>query len=273
MLRWDPKPGVEAAVAKLIEDITIRHEFEKCLSIPANHTYTVNYHMPSLQLAHYGVMERDMMLQLAPQLVAAKMIGPGAKIPQISAVNAAVLNQKLLQISSGAVYDEIGNYHLTDGGRYEMIADLIDARGFCVLFYLWQHQRDELEKEFMKRGITYRIIDGNTSDTMRHEAVDLFQQGFYKILMAHPQSAAHGLTLTKATSTIWASPTYNLEHFLQGNRRIYRAGQTLKTETVVVVAPGTLEERVYRVLTTKGAKQRDLLALVGDLGEEDDEEG
>ena len=37
-------------------------------------------------------------------------------------------------------------------------------------------------------------------------------------------------------ATIWASPTYNLEHWLQGNRRIYRAGQTQKTETIVVLA-------------------------------------
>ena len=85
------------------------------------------------------------------------------------------------------------------------------------------------------------------------------------MLLAHPQSAAHGLTLTKGTSTIWASPTYNLEHFIQGNKRIYRAGQTEKTETVVVIAPGTIEEHIFNVLQTKDARQTSMLDLLKDL--------
>jgi len=261
MLKWVQKPHIENAVAKLLEDITIRHVFEECVSIPPNHLYSLNYHLSPSQLLHYTEMEDTMLLRLAPQIVAAKM---GVSSPRINAVNAAALAQKLLQISSGAVYDEVGNYHLSDTGRYEMITDLVEQRTHSIVFFLWKHQRDELEAEFTRRGITFTTIDADTSDAKRHSSVEHFQQGFFRVLLAHPQSAAHGLTLTRATSTIWASPTYNLEHFLQGNRRIYRAGQTQKTETIVLLAPGTLEEKVYQVLSTKGASQIDLLALVGD---------
>jgi len=83
--------------------------------------------------------------------------------------------------------------------------------------------------------------------------------------LAHPQSAAHGLTLTKGTTTIWASPTYNLEHFLQGNRRIYRAGQTQKTETIVVLAPNTVEEGVFKKLQEKDVRQGSMLNLLNEL--------
>ena len=85
------------------------------------------------------------------------------------------------------------------------------------------------------------------------------------MLLAHPQSAAHGLTLTKGTATIWASPTYNLEHFLQGNRRIYRAGQTQKTETIMVLASGTVEDKVFQSLQEKDARQGNLLDLLKEL--------
>lgn len=87
----------------------------------------------------------------------------------------------------------------------------------------------------------------------------------YKVLFAHPQSAAHGLTLTKGTTTIWASPTYNLEHFQQGNRRIYRAGQTQKTETVVILAEDTCEQKVYDALMNKNVRMDTLLDLMKEM--------
>jgi hypothetical protein len=38
MLKWVDKPGAEASRrAPAWQDIVIRHEFEECLDIPANH--------------------------------------------------------------------------------------------------------------------------------------------------------------------------------------------------------------------------------------------
>jgi SNF2 family DNA or RNA helicase len=87
----------------------------------------------------------------------------------------------------------------------------------------------------------------------------------YRIILAHPQSAAHGLTLTKGTASIWASPTYNLEHYQQGFRRIYRAGQTQKTETIVIVAENTIEERVWEALQNKKVKMDELLGQLTEI--------
>jgi hypothetical protein len=65
------------------------------------------------------------------------------------------------------------------------------------------------------------------------------------VLFAHPQTTAHGLTMTRGTATIWPQPTFNHEWFVQFNRRIYRNGQTQRTETLVVTADVPLEEHVY----------------------------
>ena len=94
---------------------------------------------------------------------------------------------------------------------------------------------------------------------MRSLIVEAYQNGRYQVLLAHPQSTAHGLTLTRGTTTIWASPTLNLEFWLQGNRRIYRAGQTQKTETIVIVAKDTIEEQAVVKLMAKNAKQMSVL--------------
>ena len=108
----------------------------------------------------------------------------------------------------------------------------------------------------------FGVIDGSVSERKAAETVDYFQKGLYKVIFAHPQSAAHSLTLTRGVATIWSSPTYNLEHYLQGLRRIYRAGQTQKTETITVVAQGTIEEKVQAALDAKAINMMELLGLM-----------
>jgi SNF2 family DNA or RNA helicase len=253
MVKWVDKPGAESAVADLLRDIVMRHKFEDCIDIPANHEFTMKYHLSPKQLVAYQKMERDAIVQLKSGGI-------------ISAVNAASVMTKLLQIASGAAYGTEEKYELVDTGRYEMAADLIEQRHDpVVVFFNWRHQRDELIKEFIKRDITYCVIDGSVNDKDRKLAVDHFQAGFYKVLLAHPQSAAHGLTLVRATTTMWVSPTYNLEHFLQGNKRIYRAGQTKKTETIVLLAENTIEQKVYTKLKEKNVRQADLLDVLKEM--------
>lgn len=248
MLKWEDKPGSAEAVSALIKDITIRHEFERCTDIPPNFLYTVPFTMTPAHRKAYSEMEEHALVFLQEDT--------------ISAVNAAVVTNKLLQIASGAAYGESGDYALIDTGRYELIADLAEARKHTLIFFNWTHQRDELIKELEKRGLTYTVIDGSVSSQRREEAVDLFQKGFYRVFLAHPASAAHGLTLTRATTTIWASPTYNLEQFEQGNRRIYRLGQSQRTETIVVLGSDTIESDVYAILQEKSGRQGDLLGLL-----------
>lgn len=257
MIKWIDKPGAELAVGQLIKDITIRHKFEDCVDIPENHQYTMQYHMSKLQQVKYEQMEALAMTSINRQV--------------ISAVNAASVMTKLLQIASGAVYDEGGNYAVVEHGRYELITDLVKQRAHSVVFFNWRHQRDLIIEEFQKQGITFALIDSSVSDKERAAAVDLFQKGFYKVLLAHPQSAAHGLTLTRGTTTIWASPTYNLEHFLQGNKRIYRISQTAQTETITILAAGTIEEKVYEKLMSKDVKQASLLSILQEYKNELDE--
>jgi SNF2 family DNA or RNA helicase len=255
MLKWEPRDGAEEAIANLIADITVRHKFEDVnTDVPENFQYERHYRLSHAQMKAYQQMEKDAVAELQNGLV--------------TAVNAASVMTKLLQIASGAVYDGSGQYQLVDTGRYEMIGDLVEERKHSLVFFHWAHQRDELIKEMNARKITYAVIDGKTSDKDRMEAVRLFQSGFYRVLLAHPQSAAHGLTLTRATTTIWASPTYNLEHFLQGNRRIYRTGQTQKTETIVILAEDTIEGKVLEKLTTKKARQFKTLDLLQGLFED-----
>jgi SNF2 family DNA or RNA helicase len=244
MVRWIDRPGVEATVAALVQDITMRHYFRDCIDIPPNHQYVVPFHLAPEHMKQYKTMQQ---LELLP-----------LKEAVIDPVNAAAVYTKLMQIASGAVYESDEVYHLLNTDRYELIMDLLAERPHSIVFFLWKHQKQELIRAAEARGYTYCLLDGTVPDTQRPVIVDQFEAGYYKVMFAHPKSAAHGLTLVKATTTIWASPTYNLEWFTQGNKRIDRAGQTQKTETIIVVGQGTVDEIVMAALENKGVRM-DLL--------------
>lgn len=237
----------------LISDITIRHKFEDCVDIPATHQYTVDYELTPKQWKAYKTME---LTQLLPLL--------DPKKPPLSAVNAAAVATKLLQIASGAVYTEAGKFQVIDLARYETIMDMAAERKQPLIYFFWQHQRDALVAEAAKRDMRYCVLDGNATDAQRNAMVWQYQQGQFDVMFAHPASAAHGLTLTEGTSTIWSGPTYNLEWFKQGNKRQARIGQKHKTEVVICLAKGTIEEKVYNdILMPKDKRMGNLLDLFG----------
>lgn len=247
-VRWDDKPEMIDAVAGLIEDITIRHVFEDCTDIPKNHVYSVNFSLSPKHRRAYEILKEHALLEL--------------KEGGISAFNTGVLANKLLQMASGAVYDDQGVVQLYDTGRYELVLDLAEQRAQCVVAFNWVHQRDALVKLADKRGIKFGIIDGSASSKQREDVVTQFQAGLIKIIFAHPASAAHGLTLTRGTTTIWTSPIYNAEYYTQFNKRIYRIGQKHRTETLLVTAESTIDIEVAKRLMNKVEKMTDLLEML-----------
>ena len=252
MVKWVDKPGASTAVADLLSDITVRYTLEECHDLPTNRVYHVSYTMPLKQTKAYKDME-DHAIHLT------------AKGEVVNAVNAAVLGGKLLQIASGAVYDESSSVVHIENSRYQLITDLVAARSHSLVFFNWTHQKEALKKLFKANGITFCVFDGTVSAKDRPRLVKEFQQGFYQAAIAHPKTASYGLTLTKGIANIWCGPVHDLEWFVQGNRRIYRAGQTLKTETILVTAKGTIEQQVYNNLAGKNVRQIDFLKIIKDL--------
>jgi SNF2 family DNA or RNA helicase len=255
IMQWAEKEGARDAVADLLSDITVRFKFEDCTDIPANSVHTMSFELSRKVRNAYDIMVEESIVALEKG--------------EVQALNAASLAGKLLQIASGAVYDADGTVHVIDSTRYELIAELVAQRTHSLVAFQWRHQRDELIKALNQQNINdIAIVDGE-HNTNTATLVEDFQSGKYRVLLAHPQSAGHGLTLTKATTTIWASPTWNAEHFEQFNRRIYRTGQTQKTETILIEAAETLDNRVYTALQSKIDKQLDLLQLLKSLATPD----
>ncbi len=238
--------------AEALSDITIRHELEKCIDMPEHVVSDRILAPPPKIMAQYKYLLEHGFLEVAEDEV-------------INPINAGAKVKKLLQLLSGAVYDEFGETIFIHDKRYELIMDLVSEREQCLVAFNWKHEKAQLCVWAKKYNISYGVIDGSASPKQRKDIVEAFQRGEIKVIFAHPQSAGHGLTLTAGTTTIWASPTYNAEHYTQFNKRIYRAGQKKRTETIRIAYSDTLEMDVYKKLDCKTLKMADLLDLFRDL--------
>tara|TARA_R100000479_G_scaffold98552_2_gene48905 strand:- start:3377 stop:4741 length:1365 start_codon:yes stop_codon:yes gene_type:complete len=248
---WIDKPGIEETVAQMLSDITIRHALEDCIDLPKNIVRTLYTDLSPAVYKMYKTLQESSVLY--------------TKMGTINAVHAGARVKKLLQLVSGGVYDEEGNVQYFHEQRHDMVMDLVSVRKHSIVAFNWKHERDALVTMAEKRKISYAVIDGETPASKRTGIVQRFQAGQIQVLFAHPQSASHGLTLTKATTCIWCSPTYNAEHFQQFNRRIHRAGQTQKTETILIAARNTWEKEVYKKLNGKLGKMENLLHVLTKL--------
>lgn len=246
--KWVEREGAQEAVTDLISDITIRLKLEDCVDLPPQRTTSRIVELSTKLRTQYRELKRHACLLLEEG--------------QIETIGAAALINKLLQVASGAVYDSEKNYHVLDTARYELIAQLCAERDHTLVAFQWRHQRDGIIKALESVGINeYAIIDGE-HNTHTAEVVERFQEGQYRVLITHPQSAGHGLTLTRAKTTIWASPTWDAEYYQQFNRRTYRIGQTEKTEIIQIQAEDTLEENVYTTLADKTGRQATFMQLL-----------
>lgn len=248
-VQWRDKPGAAQAVHELLQDISIRHAFEDVMKhVPPNHKDTKRFDLSKRCLQAYETMERQSFLTLRDTVV--------------DAVHAASLRTKLLQIASGAVYDATGDYKVIDNTRYELVVDLVEESQHAVVFFNWKHQREELSKALDKRGFTYAVIDGDTPQRLRDELVRNYQDGQYRVMLLHPRTGAHGLTLTRGDTTIFSSPIYEADLMEQGMARIWRGSQTKATHTIFVEAKNTVESKVYDRLHDKNAAMQDLLQMI-----------
>jgi len=108
------------------------------------------------------------------------------------------------------------------------------------------------------------IIHGDVPVKDRADSVKAFQDSEKnKIMIAIPAAAREGLTLTRANNAIYLDRNFNLIDYLQSQDRIHRISQTKKCTIFKVLAKGTIDEYIDRVIDVK----KEIAGYVqGDLG-------
>ena len=244
---WVARPEANDIAHSILQP-AVRFTRAECLDLPPT-TYSSRSVMlaPAAQKAY-----KEMHQQLATQ----------ARGHEITAANEGVKLSKLLQISAGFAYDAGGAGRYIGGvERFKEIMDLIEAAsGKVIVFAPFRYFVDLLGGVL---GATFpvAVIHGDVPPAKRTQIFADFQKSTNpRLVVAHPGTMAHGLTLTAANTIIWASPTTSLETYQQANARITRAGQTQNTH-IIHIAATPAEAKVYARLKRNAALQGALLEL------------
>lgn len=236
--RWQPKDTATTLVHNALQP-AIRFTKDECLDLPDMLYVKRKVELTPQQEKFYKKLKNQMVLEVAGEAV--------------TAVNAAVNMNKLLQISAGAVYTDDGGAVAFDiKNRYAVLKEVIDESSQKVLVFVpFKHVIDVLHNQLTSDGISAEIIRGDVSAGARTEIFKRFQTTPHpKVLLIQPQAAAHGVTLTAANTVVWWAPTPSLETYAQANARVHRTGQKHKC-TVVQLQGSGVEQRVYSLLDAK----------------------
>ena len=233
--RWVIKPSASALVFNALQP-AIRFTKEECLDLPDMTYVKRQVELTRQQKKYYDILKKRMVMEINGD--------------EVSAVNAAVIMNKLLQISAGAVYTDEGDTLEFDiKHRYKVLREVIDESSQKVLIFVpFKHTIDILTDKLRADGITTEVIRGDVPVARRTDIFKRFQEAHDpRVLVIQPQAAAHGVTLTAANTVVWWGPTPSLETYAQANARVHRAGQKHPC-TVVQLQGSTVEKRVYSLL-------------------------
>jgi SNF2 family DNA or RNA helicase len=236
--RWVPKPDSADTVHKALQP-AIRYTKDECLDLPEMVYVNREVVLTLQQQKYYKELKDNMHTSAAGE--------------DITAVNAAIVMNKLLQIAGGAVYTDSGEALEFDiRNRYKVLREVIDeAAKKVIVFVPFKHAIDLLTDRLREDGITTEVIRGDVTPPKRTDRFKRFQiETDPRVLVIQPQSAAHGVTLTAADTIVWWGPVSSLETYLQANARIHRAGQTHKC-TVVQLQGSPVERHIYAMLDNR----------------------
>ncbi|TMQ00785.1 MAG: DEAD/DEAH box helicase [Verrucomicrobia bacterium] len=160
--------------------------------------------------------------------------------------------------------DLVGNN--SPSGKTETLLELLEpllAEGQKVLvFSQFVQMLQLLEKECRQRQIPTHILTGETKD--RQEVVNAFQNDANAaVFLLSLRAAGTGLNLTTASYVVLYDPWWNPAVEAQAIDRSHRIGQTRTVNAYRLIAPGTVEEKIWELQQRKAQTISDVLGEEG----------
>lgn len=236
---WLPNKDAEEKIYKAIGDICVSMSAADWLDIPEKMDNIIEVELPLKARKIYDTLKRDYAITIQQD--------------DITAVNAAVLTGKLLQVANGALYHDDKTYTEIHKAKIDALKELAESATTPVIVFYWlKSDLERLKREFPNA----RTLEDEKDLTD-------WNNGKIDMLLLHPSSAGHGLNLQAGGHTIiWFGLTWSLELYQQANARLHRQGQKSSVIVHHILAKDTMDERVLKALQEKRMGQDSLLAAV-----------
>ena len=247
--KFIPRPESVEIVKNILQP-AVRYTRDECFDLPDTVVQTRSVELTTEQKKHYQQMLRHFVTEMSAE-------------GTITAVNEAVKIQKLVQICCGVAYGDDGqNIEVDATPRVNLVKEVIEEAGEKVIVFVpLTGTLHMLEKELSKHW-SVGVVNGEVSSSKRNDIFHNFQNNKHPhVLIAHPATMAHGLTLTTASTIIWYGPINSNETYTQANGRIERIGKK-HVSNVIHIEATDLEHRMYERLKNKQKLQGLLLDLI-----------
>ena len=243
---WKLKPGAEEEIYNAISDVTVSMRTTDHLDLPPLTTSSKVVHLDKAEREVYNQLKKDMLVHVDGEV--------------IDAGSAATLSNKLLQLSSGAIYADEARTVTVHSQKIDALEDIVEAaNGHTVLVAYWfKHELERLLRHFPQG----RLL--STAEDMA-----AWCEGEIPLAFIHPASAGHGLNLQSGGHIlVWHTVPWSLELYEQTNARLFRQGQTEPVSIIHIEAANTIDQQVIRSLESKNQTQSALIeAVKAELGE------
>jgi len=244
---WRPKATTVATLEGKIADITVTLKSSDWLNIPDTHYEDVDITFsPELQ-KQYHTLESDLVMQLSREKV-------------LNVANAAALVTKLLQFTSGHIYDEERGVHHVHHLKFDALKKIAkDENQPLFVASIFKHEQDRIRHLFPQAKFFADAKNEKTQEAMLSE----WNAGKIPMLVAHPASVGHGLNFQHGGSVIvWITLTYSREYYEQMIARLARRGQKSVTKVYRLIAPGTVDDAVAEALANKAENEARLISAL-----------
>lgn len=236
---YEVKPGAEDAIQNKISDICISMKAQDYLQMPELIVNDIPVRLSPEEMERYQELEREKLME--------------ADGEQITALTAATVYNKLLQMANGSVYSDTGVVVDIHNRKLEALAEILDTTNGqpILVFYNYRHDYDRLIK-------TFKYYKPRTLKSQ--EDIRDWNDGKIPLLLAQPASMGHGLNLQAGGHIIvWYGLNWSLELYQQANDRLYRQGQKHGVIIHRLIAEGTVDEIIIKRLSCKENTQEDLM--------------
>lgn len=253
---YAPMEGATEQIVEKIAHMVLKLDAEDHLDMPDFNKIIRPVTLPQGAMDTYKEVEKEFLTSIGNQTIVAG--------------NAAAAGTKCRQIANGRVYDEAHNALPVHPAKMEALEEIKEETNGSPLLvmYEFQHDVDAIKSVLGKDAV---CITGLTGAKFERVQAD-FNAGKIPYLIAHGGNV-HGLNIQGACHhMVWYGITWNLEDYIQSVWRLYRQGQQAKmVMCYLLVAQGTLDERVVKVLDHKQDVQTNIEDLLIQYGEQDED--
>ena len=239
MYKWAPKHDAKDKVFNALQP-AIRYSKDQCLDLPPVMTLTREVPLTPQQIKYYNLIKEQMLAQAAGET--------------ITAVNAAAMLNKLLQVSAGAALTDTKEVVEFDAGpRLSVLEEILEETPRkVIIFALHRASLETIQNHLTSKGITNDVIHGGVSANKRAGIIHRFQTDpDPRVLVMQPAATAHGITLTAADTVVFYGPLMSVEQYIQAIARADRKGQTSDKVTVIHIQGSPVEKKMFKALSAK----------------------